>query len=105
MTIVLKVSLIVPFPTAQVRFSDDFYDDRHAGADPGGPNGVEEAGEAAQPQTLQIVLETNVYNNHYSVVKGYFRFEKLLRNHYFTRYRVLKLRCLVDYNIISYVNT
>ena len=37
--------------------------------------------------------------NHYSVIKGYFRFKKLLRNRYITRYRVVKLRCLLD-NII-----
>ena len=56
---------------------------------------------------VQIVLKMKVYKNHYSVVKGYFRFEKLLGNRYFTRYRVLKLRCLLDYNIIflrKYVN-
>ena len=52
MTIVLKVSLIVPFPTAHVRFSDDFYDDRHAGADPGGPNGVE--GGGGKGRSLQL---------------------------------------------------
>ena len=37
--------------------------------------------------------------NHYSVVKGYFRFKKLWRNHYITRYRVVKLGSLLD-NII-----
>ena len=61
----------------------------------------------AQPPTLSIVLEDKVYKNHYSVVRGCFRFEKPLRTRYFTRYRVLKLRCLLDYNIIflcKYVN-
>ena len=37
--------------------------------------------------------------NRYSVIKGYVRFEKLWRNRYITRYRVVKLRCLLD-NII-----
>ena len=37
--------------------------------------------------------------NHYSVINGYFRFEKLSRNRYVTSYRVIKLRCLLD-NII-----
>ena len=36
--------------------------------------------------------------NHYSVIHGYFRFKKL-RNRYITRYRVVKLRCLLE-NII-----
>ena len=48
-----------------------------------------------------IFLEIKVYKNHYSFVKGYFRFKELLRNRYFSRYRVLKLRCLLDYMIIS----
>ena len=39
--------------------------------------------------------------NHYSVVKGYFRFKKLWINRYITRYRVVKLRCLLDNIIIS----
>ena len=34
--------------------------------------------------------------NFYSVVKDYFGFKKLLRNCQFTRYRVVKLRCLQD---------
>ena len=36
---------------------------------------------------------------HYSVIKGYFRFKKLRRNRYITRYRVVKLCCMLD-NII-----
>ena len=37
--------------------------------------------------------------NHYSVINDYFRFKKLWRNRYITRYRVVKLRCLLE-NII-----
>ena len=37
--------------------------------------------------------------NHYSVMNGYFRFKRLWRNRYITRYRVVKLRCLLE-NII-----
>ena len=37
--------------------------------------------------------------NHYSVIIGYFRFNKLWRNHYITRYRVVELHCLLE-NII-----
>ena len=37
--------------------------------------------------------------NHYSVINGYFRFKKLWRNRYIIRYRVVKLRCLLE-NII-----
>ena len=36
---------------------------------------------------------------HYSVINSYFRFKKLWRNRYITRYRVVKLRCLLE-NII-----
>ena len=50
----------------------------------------------AQPPTL-IFLEIRAYKNHYSVIRGYFRLKKLSRNRYFTRYRVLKLRCLLHY--------
>ena len=39
--------------------------------------------------------------NQYSVINGYFTFEKLWRNRYITRYRVVKLRYLRD-NIILY---
>ena len=38
--------------------------------------------------------------NHYSVIKGYFRFRKLSRNHCITRYRIVKLRCLLHNTII-----
>ena len=34
--------------------------------------------------------------NHYSVMNGYFRFKRLWRNRYITRYRVVKLRCLLE---------
>ena len=37
--------------------------------------------------------------DHYSVVIGYFRFKRLWRNQYITRYRVVELRCLLE-NII-----
>ena len=37
--------------------------------------------------------------NYYFVIKRYFRFRKLWRSRYITRYRVVKLRCLLD-NII-----
>ena len=66
--------------------------------------------EGRSPNSANVyirVLEIKVYKNPYSVVKCYFRFEKLLRNRDFTGYRVLKLRCLLDYNIIficKYVN-
>ena len=46
------------------------------------------------PPTL-IFLELRGYKNHYSVIRGYFRSKKLSRNRYFTRYRILKLRCLL----------
>ena len=45
--------------------------------------------------------------NHYSVIKGYFRFKKLWRNRYITRYRVVELRYLLDNIVIclyKYVN-
>ena len=51
----------------------------------------------AQPPNSVNVLEINVYKNYYSVVKGYFRFKKLLRNRYFTG---TKLCCLLDDSII-----
>ena len=37
--------------------------------------------------------------NHYSLMNGYFRFKSLWRNRYITRYKVAKLRCLLE-NII-----
>ena len=37
--------------------------------------------------------------NHYSVMNGYFRFKRLWRNRYITRYREVKLRFLLE-NII-----
>ena len=46
--------------------------------------------------------ELRAYMNHYSVIKGCFRFKKLWRNRYITRYRVPKLRCLLD-NIIIFL--
>ena len=64
-------------------------------------SGVEEGGAGRSPLSLYIVLEIRAHNNHYSVVKGYFRFKKLLRNNYFTRYKELKLCCLLD-NIITF---
>ena len=53
----------------------------------------------AQPPKSVNFLEFRAYMNHYSVVKGYFRFKKLWRNRYITRYRVVELRCLLE-NII-----
>ena len=47
----------------------------------------------------RVFLEIRAYEHHYSVVKGYFRFKKLWRNHYITRYRVVELRFLLG-NII-----
>ena len=41
--------------------------------------------------------------NH-SVINGYFRFKKLWRNRYITRYRVVKLRCLLENIIICLYN-
>ena len=54
---------------------------------------------AELPPTL-IVLELRAYKNHYSVIRGYILLKKLPRNRYFTRYRVLKLRCLLHYTLI-----
>ena len=55
---------------------------------------------------LQFFLEIRAYKNHYSVIKGYFRFKKLSRNRYFTKYRVVKLLCcLLDDSIFLYINT
>ena len=54
----------------------------------------------AQPPTLYMFLELRAYMNHYSVIKGYFRFKELWRNRYITRYRVVKLRCLLENSII-----
>ena len=34
--------------------------------------------------------------NQYSVIIGYFRFKKLWRNRYITRYRVVELCCLLE---------
>ena len=42
--------------------------------------------------------------NHYSVINGYFRSKKLWRNRYITRYRVVKLRCLLENIIICLYN-
>ena len=53
----------------------------------------------AQPPNSANFLELRAYMNHYSVINGYFRFEKVWRNRYITRYRVVKLRCLLE-NII-----
>ena len=53
----------------------------------------------AQPSS-SIFLELRAYKKHYSVIRGYFRFKKLLRNRYFTRYGVLKLRCLLHDTVI-----
>ena len=52
--------------------------------------------ERRNTQLWGLFWKIKVYKNRYSVVKGYCRFEKLLRNRYFTRYRVHKLRCLLD---------
>ena len=52
-----------------------------------------------------IFLELRAYKNHYSAIRGNFRFKNLSRNRYFTRYRVLKLRCLQhDAIIFLYMN-
>ena len=48
-----------------------------------------------QPPNSVIFLEIGAYTNRYSLVKGYFRFKKLSRNRYFTRYRAVELRCLL----------
>ena len=53
----------------------------------------------AQPPSSNF-LELRAYKNHCFVIGGYFRFKKLSRNRYFTRYRVLKLRCLLNYTLI-----
>ena len=54
-----------------------------------------------QPSPCSVkFLETRAYKTHYSVVRGYFRFKTLWRNCYFTRYRVFKIRCLLDDIII-----
>ena len=55
----------------------------------------------AQPPYSVNFLELIAYMNHYSVIKGCFRFIKLWRNRYITRYRVVKLRCLLDNIMIS----
>ena len=41
----------------------------------------------AEPPTLTF-LALRAYKNHYSVIRGYFRFKKLSRNRHFRRYRV-----------------
>ena len=64
-------------------------------------SGVEEDGAGVEPPHNSVnFLEIRAYKNHYSIVKGYFRFQKLSINCYFTRHRVVKLRCLLS-NIIS----
>ena len=55
--------------------------------------------KGAQSPTLQIFLEIRAYKNHYYVAKGDFRL-KAVEKRYFIRYRVLKLRCLLDETII-----
>ena len=45
----------------------------------------------AQPPNSVNFLELRAYMNRYSVTKGYFRFKKLWRNHYITRYRVVEI--------------
>ena len=42
------------------------------------------------------VLDLRAYLNHYSVIIGYFRFKKLWRNRYITRYRVVELHFLLE---------
>ena len=42
-------------------------------------------------QLCKYFLQIRIYKDHYSVVKGYFRFNKLSRNCYFTKCRVVKL--------------
>ena len=53
----------------------------------------------AEPSNSVNFLELRSYMNYHSVIKRYIRFKKQWRNHYITRYRVVKLRCLLD-NII-----
>ena len=53
----------------------------------------------AQPPKSINLLELSADMNHFSVINGYFRFKKLWRNRYITRYKVVKLRCLLE-NII-----
>ena len=54
----------------------------------------------AQPPPTLMFLVLRAYKNHCTAIRGYFRFKKLLKNRYFTRYRVLKLRCLLQYTLI-----
>ena len=52
------------------------------------PCGVEEGVREAQPLNSVNALEIIEYKNQYSVLKDYFRFKKLSRNRYFSRYRL-----------------
>ena len=63
-------------------------------------SGVEEGGLGRRSLPTLIFLELRAYKNHYFAIKGYFRFKKLSRNSYFTSYRVLKLRFLLQYTLI-----
>ena len=53
----------------------------------------------AQPPNSNFFY-LRAYRIHYSVIKGYFRFKKLSGNRYFTKYRVLKVLCLIHETII-----
>ena len=71
-----------------------------------GSSGVEEGARGSEPPSCDLMgaqppnsvyfLALRAYINHYSVMNGYFRFKRLWRNRYITRYREVKLRCLQE---------